>query len=198
MEANQVKIHDMLNLITAAKLKIQLIKKGRLPKEEIFDVAQTILDKTVTGLVSLYSQDKYVDNYGTFYRHLETILKIKVEAPLQRAITSKQLMEQDKIALITENLIENAAKFGATLMTITDEIIGECIVESFADNGRGCDNCELIGTGYTTGGQGTGTVAIKEWMESIGGSALWMKNDKGGTTAVLKYPLNKREISVKI
>ena len=103
-------------------------------------------------------------------------------------------LDPDKMAQVVGNLVENAMRHGAGIVTITVSPSGDCAEVSVADEGEGIP-AEAVGRVFTKfwrgggrGGTGLGLYITKGIIEAHGGTIEATRADTGGALMRFTVP----------
>jgi len=171
--------HDLASLRAAVQRSVELIDEIRRQTKGVNSVNSKLAN-------SVAAHVQFVERLSKMY-NME--IAVDLESRKRGVVVD---VDSDKMNQVVENILENASRAGATKMNISDKVGYETVTCRFDDNGKGCSDFGLIGTGFTTGGSGLGSQMIKRYMQEMNGLAYWQQNKSGGMSVVLQMKIKSQ------
>lgn len=205
-EIAAVLAHEVKNPIAIIKANIDSIKSV-LPESvskniEIIDSAIIRLDKlvesykiindTTSDNELIYVEDMLIDIIEEY-----NISKPKIEFRYNCGSDLCLYGNYDKLSILFYNIYKNAVEAIDDRGEISTDVRAEKdnIVITISDSGKGIEDINSIGMPYYTtksNGTGLGVLICKNIVKEHNGE-LYFKNNRVGSSAVIKLPINKKE-----
>lgn len=198
-------VHDLANKLAISHGRMKSLSRKLPGNKEVADVIVSLdraleitteLRQCIKELTSDTSSEKLQSSNPVstkFFKAIAELYKLTLAVDVASVENISIAIDEDKFKSLSENIFENAAKAGATIIKVTGSTKEGRTVLKFSDNGKGCEKIHHIGTGFTDspGGSGTGTKIVKEYAKDAGGSATWTPNPFGGLCVMVSLRQTK-------
>lgn len=191
--SHKVEMHDLGNLLVRLELYTQkgdLCKLKETTPEIISCYRRLRKSYTVTQSNKLVktSLDHLIEEFNTDKMRIEKSYDIKINILNNCQKNTYFWSFSAHLQHLHINIIQNAAKAGATFMILECQSTDNTMSIFYRDNGRGMSEQTLkeIGFGFTTTGGGEGVSLMRKMMCDLSGEINWSSIPGIGTQVELK------------